>query len=431
MTTSPLTARPSSPAATRPALGVIVDGYGTGNYLSEAFGALGADLVHVQSSASPITRMVQPDTSKYIDTMIYQPGVTEQQLAQMGVNFVIPGQEPGVNLADHLSETLGLRTNGTDLSIARRDKYEMITKVAEAGLLTARQTVVTDPTDAIEWANTIGGWPCVAKPLASASTDSVSICATADDLAQAVRAVLESTTVFNFDNTDVLIQSYLRGTEYIVDTVSLDGAAYVCGVWQYDKTLLPSGKPIYNRDILVADDDPVVDTLADYTRRVLRCLEIDNGPAHTEIMLTADGPTLIEIGARTNGNMHPAFHDACLGTNAAHLTAMAYQRPVDFTTEYAGKAYSRRQPAVVYNVPTTQSGTIAAVNAEIINQIKQRRSVVELTVKRRPGDELVPTHDLLTSPVRIFMTDVDAASLDDDYAYIESVREDIFILATT
>jgi hypothetical protein len=431
MTASPATISDLH-ASTRTGPGVIVDGYGTGNYLLEEFLSLGVDLIHVQSTPDPITRMVAPQTSKYIETLTYTAGETEAKLAAMDVKFVIPGQEPGVNLADHLSETLGLRTNGTRLSSARRNKAAMTNMVAAAGLLTARQAIVTTPQEATQWAESTGGWPCVAKPLASASSDSVSICFNNTELEIAVKEVLGSNTVFNYPNPEVLIQSYLRGTEYIVDTVSLDGETYVCGVWVYEKTLLPNGKRIYNRDILLdPEKDSVVEAVVAYTLRVIKALKIDNGPGHAEIMMTADGPTLIEIGARTNGNMHPGFHDVCLGTNSASLTAVAYLCPEKFKETLAGQTYRRIQPAVVFNVPTSRSGRIAALNAELLDEIRSRPSVMSVSLKRQPGDDLTPTRDLLTSPARVFMTCADQETLDSDYEFIRSVRERIFILDET
>lgn len=46
---------------------------------------------------------------------------------------VIPGAETGVELADQLSSRLGLRSNGTSQSIARRNKYYMGETVRAAG----------------------------------------------------------------------------------------------------------------------------------------------------------------------------------------------------------------------------------------------------------------------------------------------------------
>ena len=412
-------------------VGILVDAYGTGNYLPPAFARLGVDVVHVQSAAATITRMAPWDRALYADTFVYDAdNGTEGALKGLEPLFVLPGQEPGVLLADHLSEALGVRTNGTALSEARRNKFAMINAVAAAGLRTAAQTLTDDPEQAVRWATDNGLWPCVAKPLASASTDGVFICRDADELRAAFPVILGSSTVFNGVNSEVLVQSYLRGTEYIVDTMSIDGQAYVCGIWRYEKQLLPNGKPIYNRDILVDPTDPVAQQLIDYTLPLLAALRIQHGPAHSEIIVTDAGPTVVEVGARLNGNMHPGFHDTCLGVNTADLTALAYLHPERFLADYAGRVYQRRQPAVVYNTPTQLSGQVVSVNEVLVRRIRDLPSVVDLTVKVKPGGTIVPTHDLLTSPLRIFMTAPDQATLDADYAFIDSVREQVFQVAS-
>lgn len=409
------------------AVGVLVDAYGTGNYLPAAFDRLGVDVVHVQSSPELMASMQPPHRASYRDWLVYHPdGETERALKELEPLFVMAGQEPGVPLADQLSESLGLRTNGTALSQARRNKFKMIDAVAGAGLRTAAQLVTDDATEALAWATGGGYWPCVAKPLSSASTDGVFICRDADELRAAFPAILTSTDIFDSANQTVLVQSFLEGTEYIIDTVSVDGHAYVCGVWQYEKRLLPNGKPIYNRDILVSPDDPAALALIEYTRAMLDALGIRNGPAHSEVIITQDGPAIVEVGARLNGNMHPAFHDACLGANIADLTAQAYVRPEQFLAGRRDGVYQRLQPAIVYNTPTTHSGTVVAVNDALVEAIRNRPSVVDLTVKRKAGDLIVPTQDLLTSPVRVFLTAPDQSTVDADYRYIDSVRESIY-----
>lgn len=408
-------------------VGVLVDAYGTGNYLPPAFDRLGIDVVHLQSSPEPITRMQPWDRTRYLDGLVYNPdGSTERALKELNPRFLIPGQEPGVLLADQLSEALGLRTNGTVCSEARRNKFRMIETVAAAGLRTAVQLITDDVEQAVAWAQGGAYWPCVAKPLSSASTDGVFVCRDAEALRAAFPAILTSTTVFNGANTEVLVQSFLEGTEYIVDTVSVDGHAYACGVWEYEKQLLPNGKPIYNRDILLSPTDPAAVALIDYTRDMLDALRIHHGPAHAEVIITADGPALVEVGARINGNMHPAFHDACLGVNMADLTALAYARPEQFLAEYRAAVYQRRQPAVCYNTPTMLSGQVISINEPLVDEIRSRPSVVDIMVKRKPGDVIVPTHDLLTSPLRVFMTAPDRSTVDDDYEFIDSVRESVF-----
>ncbi len=413
---------------TRPC-GVLVDAYSTGNYLPIAFSRLGLDIVHLQSTPELMPSMLAPQRDSYRDFLVYDGEEnTAKELRELAPRFVVAGQEPGVPLADRMSELLGLRTNGSALSQARRNKYEMIEAVRAAGLAAAGQILTKSVEEALDWANGDGGWPCVAKPISSASTDGVFVCRTPEELRNAFETILTSKDIFDIDNTIALVQSYLEGTEYIVDTVSADGHVYVCGVWQYDKRLLPNGKPIYNRDVLMDADDPVCASLISYTSQVLDALGIHNGPAHSEVIVRADGPVVVEVGARLNGNMHPLFHDTCLGVNQADLTALAYADTPRFLESYAGGTYQRRRPAIVFNTPTELSGRVVRIDEDVVAGIRALPSVVDLTVKRKPGDVIVPTRDLLTSPIRVFMTNADPSTLDEDYRFIDSVREQVYVV---
>jgi len=408
--------------------GILVDAYSTGNYLPPAFDRLGVDVLHLQRTPELMPTMLAPAKESYQGFLVYDPDTTERELKELEPLFVVAGQEPGVPLADAMSEALGLRTNGSALSEARRNKYRMVDTVQAAGLRSADQLVTTDADAAVAWATAADYWPCVAKPLASASTDGVFICRDAADLRAAFPAILSTKDIFDGNNERVLVQSFLTGTEYIVDTVSVDGHAYVCGVWQYDKRLLTNGKPIYNRDILIDAADPVVTQLVDYTRKMLDALGIHNGPAHSEVIVGPDGPALVEVGARLNGNMQPAFHDLCLGANQADLTALAFVRPDEFLATRGDGVYQVQQPAIVFNTPTELSGRVTAIDDALVAEILRRPSVFDLTLKRRPGDVITPTHDLLTSPIRIFMTAPDTATLDADYRFIDSVRDSVYLV---
>ena len=411
---------------TRP-VGVLVDAYSTGNFLPAAFQRLGVDVVHMQSTPELMPSMLAPARDSYLDFLVFQGEDTAvEELKAISPLFVVAGQEPGVPLADQLSEAMGLRTNGSALSMARRNKHMMINTVRAAGLATAEQVLTADVAVALAWAEDRGHWPCVAKPISSASTDGVFVCPDADALRRAFTSILTSSDIFDIANERVLVQSYLSGTEYIVDTVSVDGQAFVCGVWEYDKRLLPNGKPIYNRDVLLDADAPVCAPLIAYTRQVLDALGVHNGPAHSEVIVGPNGPVVVEVGARLNGNMNPVFHDICLGTNQADLTALAYVDSGRFLAGYGEGVYQRRQPAVVFNTPTSLSGRVVSVNEDAVRRIRELPSVVDLTVKRRPGDIIVPTRDLLTSPIRVFLTAPDEATLARDYQVIDEIRESVY-----
>jgi biotin carboxylase len=408
---------------------VVVDGYSTGNFLPAAFARLGVDLVHVQSSAALMPTMLPPALARdyranlvCADESAVEPTVAA--LAALRPVAVLAGQEPGVPLADTLSERLGLATNGTTHSLAKRDKHRMIETLRAAGLRCAAQHKAGSPADIVDWA-TANGYPVVVKPLSSASTDHVYICRDAAETAAAAVSVLGSTDIFGACNTEVLAQSFLEGTEYIVDTVSADGRRYACGVWEYEKTTTPAGKRIYDRDVLCDPASEPATELIAYVDDVLAALGIRHGPAHAEVIMTPAGPALVEIGARLNGNMNPGFHDRCMGANQADLTALAYVRPDEFTRRFAGRVYDRRHEAVVHNTATALDGIVESVDQTVVDKVSALPTVHLVSVKLKPGNRIRPTIDLLTSPLRIFMVGDDAA-LRADHRAIADLKDLIY-----
>src|SRR6195952_616134 len=148
------------------------------------------------------------------------PTVLAPELAQYSPIAVVAGQETDVLLADDLSERLGLPTNGTALSSARRNKYDMAEALRRAGVRCAEQFKSDSAEDVTAWAEAAGRYPVGVKTLASAATDSVAVCADAEQVREAARAILGSETIWGEANLEVLIQSYLDGVEYVVDMVS-------------------------------------------------------------------------------------------------------------------------------------------------------------------------------------------------------------------
>jgi biotin carboxylase len=409
----------------RPA--VVVDAYSAGNYFPATLAELGVRrFIHVQSTPELIPTMAPPRLSDYAENIVCvdEPAVVER-LRQLSPVCVIPGQESSVRLTDRLSEALGLPSNGSRLSLARRDKYEMIETLRRAGVRCARQFKSGVTRSVVEWADR-EGYPVVVKPVDSAGTDGVYICDTASEVAAAAERILATTNLFGIPNTEVLIQSYLEGTEYIVDTVSSDGHRFASGVWEYEKSLLPSGSRIYDKDILVDPGDPVVPELISYVDEVLDALNIRWGPAHSEVIMTPDGPTLVEIGARLNGNIDPGTHDECLGTNQVALSAMAYVRGKEFREEFGDRAYRRLQPAVVYNTPTAVSGVVGSIDEAVVEKIRQLESVRQVVVKLKPGGRIKPTVDLMSSTMRIYLTAASQEQIAADYEDCRQLKDLVY-----
>lgn len=155
----------------------IVDGYSTGNFLPDSFARHGADVLHVQNTPDWMRSMLLPDLSKYIGNVVHTTtDETAATLKEHEVVAVVAGQEPGVPLTDDLSAALGVASNGTTHSTAKRHKFDMIETVRAARLHCAAQHLANSADDLATWATQLGTAPVVIKPLSSASTDGVYIC---------------------------------------------------------------------------------------------------------------------------------------------------------------------------------------------------------------------------------------------------------------
>jgi len=125
-------------------------------------------------------------------------------------------------VADALSETLGLLTNGTHIP-QRRDKKLQQELVKAAGLRSVRQAGGTTSADVEDFLRT-ESYPVVVKPVESAGSEGVKLCHTYEEAEQHFHLLMNSQRkVGSKDGAAVLCQEFLMGKEYVVDTVSRDG----------------------------------------------------------------------------------------------------------------------------------------------------------------------------------------------------------------
>ena len=217
---------------------VVVDAYSTGARLAPRFAAAGLPVVHVQSSPRlPDFYARAFQAGDFVENVVHDGDLeaTAARLAAHDPAFVVVGAEPGVPLADALSERLGLPSNGSALSPARRDKNAMSEALRSAGLRTAEAQKTGDAAEAVAWAAARDGAPVVVKPLDSAGTDGVSICADAAAIEAAFVANLGRPNALHGANEELLVQELLQGAQLFVNSVSWDGVHHVSEVWRDNK----------------------------------------------------------------------------------------------------------------------------------------------------------------------------------------------------
>ncbi|WP_328969545.1 ATP-grasp domain-containing protein [Streptomyces sp. NBC_00239] len=407
-----MTAAHPTPTPAAPVV-ALVDTYGLSKTLADEFQKQGATLVRVQSTEDvPTAYRGAFDLSPYAENIVHRGDLaaTARAVAAHRPVAVVAGGEIGVELADALSESLGLPTNGTALSSARRDKYVMVETVKAAGVPAARQLLARSAAELDAWHREHGG-RIVVKPLRSAAGNGIHFCATPDESTAAFDRISGRENVFSQLNDGAVAQEYLRGTEYMVNTVSRDGVHRVCEIWRTTRITANGVQDLSDTVYLMQRTGPVQDELTAYAGRVLDALGIAHGPAHVEIKLTADGPRLIEAGARICGANLPLHAQQAHGSSQLDWTAEAYLRPERFLARHADPVPPGRFCAFV-GLVSPLSGTLRGYRG--LDEIRHLESFAELKVYVRPGATLARTVDDLSYPaVVVLMHDSEETVLRD------------------
>ncbi len=233
-------------------------------------------------------------------------GELAAELRQYSPQWIIAGSEPGVELGDALTELLCPGTGNTpDRTLARRDKWEMAKALQPRRRGAPAPALLGRPGRARRLAaraEGLAGGRFVVKPPKSGSTDDVHLIEPGEDWHPVFDHIYGKINHSGFRNEAVLVQEYAEGTEYLVDSYSVDGRHGLVEVCRYTKSRRANRIGIYDRVEFLPPDHPDVAEVWPYVQDVLDALGLRNGPGHSEVMLTKDGPRLMETAARPAGS---------------------------------------------------------------------------------------------------------------------------------
>ncbi|MFF3291672.1 ATP-grasp domain-containing protein [Streptomyces sp. NPDC003023] len=403
----------SAPQGRRPVV-AVVDAFSSASHLAPLFHAQGYDCLHVQSTEEPPAVFGASFRPEDFLTTVVHRGDVAQTLAALepyAPVALLAGAEIGVELADVLSESLGLRTNGTALSAARRDKFKMVETVKAAGVPTADQILATDLDTLLAWYGDADR-SVVLKPVRSSLSDGVFFCDTAAQVRTAFASLVGADSALGLRNDAVVAQEYLVGAEYYVNTVSLDGRHYVCDLWKAQHLGVNGVRDLLGGSALMARRGPEQDLLTGYAFSVLDALGISNGPAHTELKLTPQGPRLVETGARVCGAMLPLLTRAAIGESQLEWTVLAHTDPQAFEARRHSD-YEVARHAVCVNMIAPEGGKLAGYPK--LSDLRALESFHDVLVKVQPGEELSRTVDDLTHPLLVHLLHEVEGTVTHDY----------------
>ena len=192
-------------------------------------------------------------------------------------------------------KALSLPAITPETALRATDKAEMIKAFAEHGVEHPWFYVISS----LEEAKALKGkitYPCISKPTDSSGSRGVMLIKNGEELLESL-----AYSAGNGRSGAVIVEEYLQGHEVSVEVIVLRGVPHILQIT--DK--LTTGAPHFvemghSQPSRLPEGD--LEKIRDLASRAVLAVGIENGPAHVEIMLTKNGPRMIELGARMGGD---------------------------------------------------------------------------------------------------------------------------------
>ncbi|MGK3204497.1 ATP-grasp domain-containing protein [Amycolatopsis sp. MEPSY49] len=207
------------------------------------------------------------------------------------------GSEESMQLAYEVADELGAAVNSPRSVFLLNDKLAMRTLLRDKGISTVR-FAVADRWQDVEALLGDFTLPVVVKPAALSASrgtrlliDPAELPAWGDELAALAYS------------GPLLVEEYLRGPEFSVETMTVRGEHHVIGVTR--KLLGPLPHFVERGHLFGEPETAETREAAALAVELLDAVGYQCGPAHTEVILTADGPRIVESQARLGGDKIP------------------------------------------------------------------------------------------------------------------------------
>ncbi|AMX83168.1 hypothetical protein GS3922_05430 [Geobacillus subterraneus] len=230
--------------------------------------------------------------NKLIDTIIEYNNIYK-------IDGVIGTYDLEMLQASLLAKNLGLiGTNPLAVEISR-NKFLTRKALYESNIKVPKFALVNGLEEAIEFGNKIG-YPCILKPVDGQGSDNVVLITSPEGFKEPIEFHRNNPIYYRGVKKypKLLVEEYLEGPLVSVETISYQNEVYVLGIT--DRTV---GKPPYfvaetaSFPAKIDNEHEVIQMVID----ALQAINFDFGPAHTEVIITEDGPRIVEINPRLAG----------------------------------------------------------------------------------------------------------------------------------
>lgn len=226
----------------------------------------------------------------YRQALIYQP------------DFVLTSTSDGpVRTAAYVNEKLGKKPDlSYEDSLCATVKSHMRNRLKENHVPIPGYYVVRDFSEFRSAVEAIKG-KCIVKPADNAGSRGVVLL---DEGSRQDEEALRRTYEYSKENSRngiVMAEEYMTGAEVSVEAMTVDGQTTILAIT--DKFITP---PPYFVEIAHSEpsqlDGGTQERIRQVALQAIAAVRLENGPSHTEIKVTEDGPKVVELAARLGGD---------------------------------------------------------------------------------------------------------------------------------
>lgn len=457
----------------------VVDGVGSGRWLTRGLTDRGAECVHVKSRPMlqpHLEAAFRPDGYALDLGYDHDIGRLATRLRNLGVVWITAGHASGVPTAEALARLIGLPGDDPATAGARRDRQAMARRLIEAGLDAPSGIEAGSPEEAAAWfakagLGTVGavvrpgrtaaaegadgpdrterpgppGRPAWSewserlerlerrerpkrpeppeRPVEGAWPSQAWFCASAAEVRVAVATVLggagpqDEAGVFGGAHRTALVQERLPGPEFSVDTVSIDGEHLIAETWRHTLRTTPSGMPLADYDEPADPRAAEIAELHGYVLRTLDALGIRHGAAHSRVVLTPRGPVLVDPGPGLAEGVLPWVAEKFLGHSHAGLLAESITGPGEALRYAARPPEPWPEPIRRVALINRRPGTVRP-SAHWAGVLEALPTAIAVAAAAGAGMDLPATRDPATSPGAVYLSASDPAPIERDYLTI-------------
>ncbi|MBT2738383.1 ATP-grasp domain-containing protein [Bacillus sp. ISL-7] len=194
-----------------------------------------------------------------------------------------------------IGEKCGLSTISTKTALNATDKGRMRSQLNKYGVPIPRFFIASSFEKYMDAASHFAG-KFIVKPADNSGSRGVYLTDQTSDLTEVYHYVKEHSR-----SGDILVEEFMVGPEVSVETMTVNGVTHVVSITDKLTTGAPHfiemGHSIPSQLPLKLQDEIINVAISG-----INALGVEVGPAHTEIIVTEEGPKIVEIGARLGGD---------------------------------------------------------------------------------------------------------------------------------